>query len=361
MRLPNRRRRGYIMLATAVSLAVLIGMLGLAVDLGRVYITKSEAQAFADFAAMAAARELNGKIAGLDAARAAVTSSTNGWNFGTQAFAANRTTVEFAASVNGPWEATPPNPPVGYRMVRVSVFPDLPLSFMPALGAATTQRVRANAVAGQVPQQFPAGGYLPFTPFALSISDPTGNFGMTIGQEYAFLWPGNATKNNSCAGNRVSWPLYNFSDNSSTAGSDRGYFELQAASAIRDAIQGLRQTSPLDVGDVIGLTNGQKQAMQDALTTRASYDTDSTNYQPTPGTAPDYDGNGMRLVVMPVNSGALTNPPNVVQGFAAFLLPMSYPNGGNKTWCAIYMGSRVDGGGVSSTVGAGSYVVRLVQ
>ena len=83
MRHGNRKRRGFILLATAVSLAVLIGMLGLAVDLGRVYITKSEAQAFADFAAMAAARELNGKSTGLDAARTAVASSTNGWNFGT--------------------------------------------------------------------------------------------------------------------------------------------------------------------------------------------------------------------------------------------------------------------------------------
>ncbi len=40
---------------------------------------------------------------------------------------------------------------------------------------------------------------------------------------------------------------------------------------------------------------------------------------------------------------------------------MSYPNQGNRTWCAIYMGSTVAGGGVSAHSGAGSYTVRLVQ
>ncbi len=358
----RRRRRGFIMIATAASLVVLVAVLGLAVDLGRVYIVKSEAQAFADAAAITAARDLNGKRSGLDAAEASVAASTNGWNFGTQRFPTANTVVEFSSTAFGPWERQPIANPSGYAFVRVTVTPSVSLAFMPVLGTGKFQPVGAQAVGGQVPQTFPAGGYMPFTPFALNPSDPTGNFGMSIGQEYAFLWPGNAQQNRSCAGNQVNWPQYNFSDNSSTAGSDRGYFELQSASSIRDAIEGEKQTSPLAVGDIINLTNGQKQSMQDALTARANLDTDQTNYQPnSSGIAPPYNGNNMRLVVMPVNGGSLSTPNNVVLGFAAFLLPMNYPSAGNRTWCAIYMGSSVEGGGVSANPGGGSYVVRLVQ
>jgi len=246
----------------------------------------------------------------------------------------------------------------GYGFVRFHARPSLRLSFLQAVNAPTTSTVLGVAIGAQVAETFPRGGYMPFSPYALSESDP--NYGMTIGQEYAFLWPGNAKRNDACAGNQVNWPQYNFSDNS-VAGSERGYFELQAASTITDAIMGTRQTMPLEVGDIVPMTNGQKQSQQSALEARAAMDTDLTNYQPSPGTAPPYYGNNMRLVVMPVNGGPVSSPPNKVLGFAAFLLPLSYPNGGNKTWCAIYMGSRTTGGSVSAFDGAGSYVVRLVQ
>jgi len=352
-------KRGFVVLVTAVSLIVLIGMLGLAVDLGRVYIVKNEAQAFADLAAIAAARHLDGKQAGIDNAKNEVANSTNGWNFGTQSFAAGIRTVEFATAATGPWFTAPSGSLVGYAFVRVTVTPVVNLSFLPATGSSYTQTVTARSVAGVVPASFPLGGYLPFTPFAHAPADP--NFGFTIGQEYGIRWPGNATKGNTCLGDQVSWPTYNFSD--TVGGSTRGYFELQSASSIADAILGGKQLLPLAVGDVLNMTNGNKQSEENALTTRASYDTDLTNYSPTPGTAPAYFGNGMRLVIMPVNSGPSGTPQYAVLGFASFLLPMSYPSGGNRTWCAIYMGASTaggDGSGGPFNV-AGAYVVRLVQ
>jgi Flp pilus assembly protein TadG len=359
---PTKSRKGYVMLATAISVFVIIGMLGLAVDLGRLFIIKSEAQAFADSAAILAATKLDGKNTGLTAATNAVTGSVNRFNFNTQTIPSNRMTVEFATSKVGPWLAPASiGNAKGYGFVRVTVQPQLSMSFIQSVKAPTTSTVTGQAIGAQIAETFPSGGYMPFTPFALNPVDPSGNFGMSPGQEYSFLWPGNAKKNDACNGNQVNWPQYNFSDNDTTEGSNRGYFELQAASAIADAIQGLRQTSPLAIGDIINLTNGQKQAMQTALEARASYDTDLTPYNPTSsGVAPNYYGNGMRLVVMPVNGGSLSSPQNVVLGFAAFLLPINYPNGGNKTWCAIYMGSRTSGGFTSAYDGAGSYVVRLV-
>jgi Flp pilus assembly protein TadG len=356
----HNKKRGFVLLVTAVAMFVLVGMLGLAVDLGRVYIIKNEAQAYADVAAISAARHLNGKQSGIDAANAEVAGSTNSWNFGTQAFTSSTRTVEFAKSSSGPWDPAPSNPLSGYGYVRVTASPVLNLAFMPAVGASSTQQVRAQAVAGVVPETFPAGGYMPFTPFAHSGADP--NFGFTIGEEYGFLWPGNINnRNNACEGDRAGWPAYDFSDNSVINGSDRGYFELQAASAISNAILGGAQTDALNVGDQITLTNGQKQAEQSALATRAGYDTDLTDYSASSGTAPAYRGNGMRLVIMPVNSAVPVNGKVTVIGFAAFLLPISYPNGGNKAWCAIYMGSATEGGGVSPYPDAGAYVVRLVQ
>ena len=138
---------------------------------------------------------------------------------------------------------------------------------------------------------------------------------------------------------------------------------MQAASAISDAILGGKQTLPLQVGDILNMTNGQKQAEQNALAQRAGYDTDQTDYpNVSTGVAPTYSGNGMRLVVMPVNSGPNANPAFQVLGFAAWLLPTNYPNGGNKAWCAIYMGSRTAGGDGGNPFNvAGAYVVRLQQ
>ena len=67
VRLPGRRsyasplkERGVISIIVALSLVVLIGFAGLALDLGKLYVAKSELQNSADACALAAARELSG-------------------------------------------------------------------------------------------------------------------------------------------------------------------------------------------------------------------------------------------------------------------------------------------------------------
>jgi len=202
---------------------------------------------------------------------------------------------------------------------------------------------------------------MPYTPFAHNNSDP--NFGFTVGQEYGFRWPGNLNaQGNACVGDQVSWPSFNFSDQ--VGGSTRGYFELQSAAAIADAILGGKQTLALNIGDVLNMTSGNKQSEQAALETRAGYDTDTTNYVAnSSSTRPNYYGNNYRLVYMPVNSGPTGTPQYAVLGFGTFLLPMTYPNNGNKPWCAIYMGSSTTGGDGSGGPfdAAGAYEVKLLQ
>jgi uncharacterized membrane protein len=75
------RNRGFTLLAAAVSAIALFGTAGLAIDVGRLYITKSEAQSYADSAAVAAAIELDGNPTAITRAEGAGAANTNKFNF----------------------------------------------------------------------------------------------------------------------------------------------------------------------------------------------------------------------------------------------------------------------------------------
>src|SRR5256885_16185374 len=55
----ENRRKGFTLVLTGACIVSLFGMLGLSADLGRVYITKSETQSFADPGALAGALALH--------------------------------------------------------------------------------------------------------------------------------------------------------------------------------------------------------------------------------------------------------------------------------------------------------------
>lgn len=62
------RQRGAIIILVAITLVVMIGVLGMAIDLGQLYNRKAELHGVAQAAALAAAAQLNGTPAGIDAA-----------------------------------------------------------------------------------------------------------------------------------------------------------------------------------------------------------------------------------------------------------------------------------------------------
>lgn len=66
---PGRHRRGSIAVIYASVLIPIIGFVGLAVDLSFAYTRRTEMQSVADAAAMAAARALDGTMAGIEAAK----------------------------------------------------------------------------------------------------------------------------------------------------------------------------------------------------------------------------------------------------------------------------------------------------
>ena len=103
---PDRQRgneRGSIIMMTAVFMVILFLMLGLCIDVSRIYMIRAEMQNAADAAALSAARELNSGDTGIDAAvaRAINIVNTQGFQkFGVTITAAN---VEFSSNPDGPF------------------------------------------------------------------------------------------------------------------------------------------------------------------------------------------------------------------------------------------------------------------
>ena len=132
----------------SVCMFLLLAVIGMAFDLGRVYIARNEAQIFADAASMAAAKQLDGTAAGLDRARAAVTALPNRWNLGTQNFSG--VVTEF--SVDGKqWEAEP-KVLNALHYARVTA-PDnhVAIMFLRAVGGPPSFTVPARATASTNP------------------------------------------------------------------------------------------------------------------------------------------------------------------------------------------------------------------
>jgi Flp pilus assembly protein TadG len=354
----RHRQRGYLLISIAISSVALIGVLGLTVDLGHMYIGKSEAQTFADSAAIAATLELDGTTAGITRATAAVTSNINKWNFGSKAF--TNPTVEFATSANGPWLTTP-NPAANYMFTRVTGRVTEALWFVNVVSPRSVGRVSARAVAAQLPKTSFKQGLFPFSPFAHNTAPP--DFGLVPGQLYTLRWPSNPNPSNGgngnvCAGDRQQ-AMVDLAN--SYGASERGYIEDTSAALIASTIVDDYQSITRTVGDVVTFTGGAKQSQLSSLTQRINQDSDNTSQN-----FSNYHGNRRRIVAVPINNGG--HPPRIV-GIGAFFLRTTgqYGNGGNQSWCAEYVGCWLEGsahkcGSTSgSGGGGGAYAVRLVQ
>lgn len=134
----KRAEGGFVVIATAISMTLLLGLAGLAIDLGRMYVIRSELQSFTDAAALAAARELDGTAAGFDRARSAAARLAQGphamrWDMGTQTIA--NITTGF------------PSDPSGTRSARVMVAEPAPAIFLRLFQSRTSTTIAAASVA----------------------------------------------------------------------------------------------------------------------------------------------------------------------------------------------------------------------
>ena len=349
------KKRGYILVALSLSLVFLLGMAGMAIDIGRMYITKNEAQSFVDTAAFAAALELDGTAAGIARAQTAVTNDPKKWEFQNDAFTGVTTT--FGTVSTGPFIATPPTPPTGYYFARVQTTVNLPMYLIGPL-AGQNSSIAAAAVAGRAVTSGNNGGEFPFSPYTRSASpdnaaDP---FGYQVGNSYTLRWgaPGNRT---TC-GTDATQP------NLSSNGKIRGYCCVaESAASLRQAIVG-GATDPLTVGNAVPMDNGAKNTEMSAIAMRVEEDSDTTSADYAAYLASG-TGNGERVVYVAVNSG----PPSFTNlGFAGFFLyaDSAYTGlKGNDSACAEYIGTYVQGAAGSipglAPGGSGSYHIRLYQ
>lgn len=380
----RRKRQGYILISTAFLLTAIVAISGLSFDLGRLYIARNEAQSYADAAALAAAKALNGTLSGITTARNNALAINNRHAFGTAGFTG--TVIEFSTSQNGPWEANPASA-VGVRFARVIATAPTNVYLMRVVNAAGTSSPAALAVAGQVPQARFNNGLFPFSPFTLNGTPP--NFGLQVCNSmssptcetsfYALRWPpgnfgnqtpmriqGNGPIGNVCPGDYNSDSV----TKATTADADvRGYWgPFGNASVQRQAI--INDEMPpnlnLTIGTNLPMNGGNMQTQVDSTTARVLQDTDSVSrtyqqYLSRLDSNGNRVGNGRRVIGVPMNSG----PPNfTVVGIGGFFLLTTdwYNVNGNQPICAEYIGPFTMGGGGGSAGGtSGSFVVRLVQ
>jgi hypothetical protein len=399
------QRRGFVLFAAAGSAVAILAILGLCLDLARLYIAKNELQSYSDAVSIAAANRLNGTAAGIADATTEAASNVNKWAFGNSAVPT--VTVDFAVTLAGPYVASP-NPAIAYRFARVQAEGAVPIYFLPIFsGIATSRPVSATSTAGQSLEPSLGDGAFPFSPDAHvpnpMPSDPSGNFGLTKGQLYTLRWDpvgkGSKTGIINRSGNKVVGCEGDMTAEGFIPGSDnngqRGYIDLKpdggggGAAFIRDAILGRIDVDPINVGDPIVSANGAKQTEVDAILARLAQDTNTataTYYtgpaagvglEPPGRTYYDIDppgqppaspprGNGRRIVTVPVN-----DPTNdLIVGFAQFFLPLnpcqSLGGAGNpQPCCAEYIGAAdrlpASGGASNGSGSLGLYRIKLFQ
>jgi hypothetical protein len=353
-----------------------LGVVGLAVDVGRMFIAKNELQVYCDSAAVAAAMALNGSNTGITNSANAVAASANKWNFATTSVSG--ASVTYATASTGPWVASP-SPATGYAYAQVSASVQVPLYFLALVTGQSTFAVTATGVAGQVAIPTLGQGLSPYT--AVSTSAIAPNFGLVVGNSYTIHWP---TYNGNRSGCGPADPSKCF--NSPPCPSDptasmlavvndwgsqyHGYWGSNSNSVIASEVIDGIQTAQLAVGNNIDplLTAGNKQSEAGVLDQRVSEDTNTSDNTPSAYLASNTH-NGRRLlpvaIVDPIDSTHTT-----VIGFGVFLLqangsPSNYykkNTNGNSPYCAYYVGSYNIGGsdaGVGSSTGAST--VKLVQ
>jgi Flp pilus assembly protein TadG len=368
----KRGEKGFSLLLITLSLAVMVGMVGLAVDVGRMFIYKNELQSFVDASALAAVANLDGSKTGVEAANATATAgplgATKPNRYGFDTMTVSNVTNSYSTTFGGTYDsyatadvATTNN----YRFIRISASVNAPLNFLPVLpGIPTQMSLSAVAIAGEHPQTtVSSGGLLPFAPDAHNQAD-TQNFGFTPGTEYTLKW-GNGNITN-CAGDGGFTPP-------GQPPSEHGFVDIgegNSNSRVRTAIEyggypnANSNPSSVAAGDTLGGVPGNRgTSIFDALAIRAAQDTDDTST-----TWADYKaagtGNGRRVVTVAVagtwsGNGANANTP--VLGFANFLLDTTY-SGTSGPICATYIGpGDLTGMGSGASDGTKVYTNILYQ
>ena len=379
-----RKERGFVLVTTSLAALFLLGMAGLAIDIGRMYVARSETQSFVDSASLEATAQLDDTPAGIGRAVDAVNGNPKRWQFGTSTFTDVKTEFTNSDSPAATWLAagSVPSPPTGYNSARVTATVRPGVYLLSVLTGSTKSTVSASAVAARVTRTYFTEGVFPFSPYSHKIAagcqtcdDASDLFGMKIGNQYTFRWAASPKdgKQNVCPGDD-SQAMIDIAN--AGGGSIRGYIELNSAADLSNAIlsnvsTALEVSGSADVptnftldGTVDMVGGAKNSVINGALAARVQQDSDALSQ-----TYSEYKsrraGNGRRMVVVPVNKGA---PDFAIAGFAGFFLltPSSYDVTGNQPACGEYVGawtqgSPFTGGSSIHSIDDLRFMVRLVQ
>lgn len=347
-------QRGSVTIMTAVLLVGLVLVMGLSIDVSRIYMVRAGLQNAADAAALAAARELNSGLTGLTDADTRAREIVNEYGLsrtGLTSPTATITTVEFATSLAGPWYLGPGNVPAGsvstVRFVRVTTDAVTVTMVLAVKVLGTTQSIQRSAVAGMSPGLNTVCDYVP-----LAVAKPTPTTPFATGTELQLQFV-----------NQLSTNLAN-----------QDLIVLQStiangANQTRDAVAGILPVCTT-IGSTVNTSNSNSAnsnngpyQVQDGLNTRLNayppgnvltpaeahpdsnvyedpafanfnwdnYKTGSPIQVPTGNT--QYAEDNRRIIVMPIVDIGPISGSVVVKGFGAFLVLRKVVNPNSPSQC----------------------------
>jgi Flp pilus assembly protein TadG len=148
----KRKQKGAVAIIFGLTAAVLLSMGGLVVDMGHLFIAKTELQNAADAAALAGAKRLDETAAGITNARndAITIAALNRFNFATPVVITEANT-EFSSNPAGPWlsYATALASPTGMTFVRVNTGARTLDTYLMSIAEIYTTATFGAAVAGR--------------------------------------------------------------------------------------------------------------------------------------------------------------------------------------------------------------------
>ena len=367
--------RGFSVLLLAVSATVLLGMLGLTFDVGRMFIVKSELQTFVDASALAAVKNLDGTSSGITLAHNVATAgplgatAPNGSNFDTNAI--SNVTDTYGTQLNATYDnyaTAQGNSPNTYSFLNLVASANVPLYFLAVIpGLPMQQTVTATSIAGAM--ALPAvtrGGLVPFSPDAHNPGD-TKSFGFIPGQEYSLKW-GNG--NTTTCGGDAGFSPGNVPDAHGyvNLGQGTGTSNLDKAIIYGGYPNSLSVPSVVDSGDnLFDVPGNRGSSVFTSLAARSAQDPDQTSLTwdayKTAGI-----GNDRRIVTAAINNPALasgngSNGTVTIIGFGNFLLdPAATISGSSGPICATYIGpANLEGSGSGVTDGTTVYTIALFR
>ncbi len=289
-------------------------------------------------------------------------------------------TVEFATQyaasdpASGDWTTTPPDPPTGYRFVRVTASGQVPMYLSPILTGRSTGTAAASAVAAQIKMSAMDAGLVPFAPLAhctnsgvpgLPLCSSTPELGFVQGQEYTIRWGSNTFQQTFKFGTLQQNELTTWCQGDRFANNGQYPSQLLAVWNYDPAL--LRNKTGFWSSDQVAgnannyakMISGWQGEPVEVDETLPGFDTGPPQISSIAKALEDrgsmaYPGNIIYTPIVDPITGE-------VLAFYCFRLLTSYSSNGNSNWCAVFEGGCMHGSGRDTVNQDGVYEIRLVR